>query len=190
MHSTILTLSLKPCWLGRIVEFMSCVIQSVEIPPECGVHKYLFNADFFDAFETRIEESKRSALEIYLAMIARTPSWVACLMAVRNRAVAIAGLKNLGGVGPTDPAKPANAYQVGDRIGVFTVESIGHDEVVLTASDTHLITRCSVLKRSDGKQSSLVLSSVVHIHNTFGHAYMAVVGPVHKLVVRAMLATL
>jgi hypothetical protein len=110
---------------------MSGIVGSVEIPPECGVHKYLFTADFFDAFETLIEEPERSALEIYLAMIARTPSWVACLMAVRNRAVALAGLKNLGGVNPTDPAKPASAYQVGDRIGVFSVESIGYGEVVI-----------------------------------------------------------
>ena len=39
-----------------------------------------------------------------------------------------------------------------------------------------------------GGKAVVSLSSVVHIHNTLGHIYMSVVGPVHKRIVPLMLA--
>jgi len=35
-----------------------------------------------------------------------------------------------------------------------------------------------------------VLSTVVHIHNTLGHVYMAVITPFHRRIVRAMMQRL
>lgn len=166
---------------------MNHVVRAVNIPRESAIREHLEGADFYDAFAIGLNRPDSTALEIYLRLISRTPRWVKRAMSIRNRVVALAGVRNVNGMQPADPAKSAAEYRVGDNIGAFRIESLSDDEVMFVIRDTHLDTRCSVLKRTENGIASMVLSSVVHIHNVFGHAYMVVVGPGHKLVTRAML---
>ena len=81
--------------------------------------------------------------------------------------------------------KPPDAYHVGDRLGIFSVFGKTENELLLGIDDSHLDVRVSVLKFSGGEPRSYVVSTVVKVHNWLGHLYMAPVGRLHPLVVKA-----
>jgi hypothetical protein len=167
---------------------MSQHITPIPVPSCSDIGKQLQGADFFDSYEMRIQHAGRSALEIYLGLIAKTPAWVTFLMATRNRVVLLLGLKNLGQLGDVAKTKNASAYRVGDRVGIFSLLSATDDEVILGDSDKHLDVKVSICKLGKGTQESVAVSTVVHIHNLLGRVYMFFVKPMHKLIAPAVLA--
>ncbi|MBI3524076.1 MAG: DUF2867 domain-containing protein [Betaproteobacteria bacterium] len=135
-----------------------------------------------------LKHQGRSALEIYLDVVCRTPAWVNFLMATRNHIVSLFGLKNLGHLGDGTRSKPVSAYRVGDRVGIFSLLSLTDEEIILGDSDKHLDVKVSVCKLNPGARESIAISTVVHIHNLLGRVYMFFVAPVHRLIVPATLA--
>jgi hypothetical protein len=130
-------------------------------------------------------------MEMYLDAVKQTPGWVNFLMSLRNRVVALAGLKNLGSLDAVRPGKAAADYRPGDRAGIFTVLRVSDDEVVLGDDDRHLRVQVSVCKlRRDDGQDAVAVSTVVHLHGLLGRIYMAPVAPLHKLIVPAVLRRL
>lgn len=162
-------------------------ITPIAVPAASEIAKQLSGADFFDCYEMPLEHIGRSALDIYLGMIGKTPAWVDLLMGMRNRIVMLFGLKNLGGLGSLCQSKPAAEYRIGDRIGIFTLLSNSEDEVIMGDSDKHLDVKVSICKLvHDGKQS-VASTTVVHIHNRLGRVYMLFVAPFHRRIVPAVL---
>lgn len=90
-------------------------------PADSRITPLLANADFHDAWSVQAGHPDLSALGQFLKAIALTPSWVNRCMDLRNTVVEKLGLKNLGGLNAFDPSKPAEAYRVGDRVGIFTL---------------------------------------------------------------------
>lgn len=166
---------------------MSPAVTTTDAPPSSRIREALPGADFHDAYEIALAHQGRSALEIYLTVAARMPAWVDFLMAARNRAVSLFGLKNLGHLGNLEHAKEVSTYRVGDRIGIFSLLSISDDEVVLGDSDRHLDVKVSFCKLAADNRESIVATTVVHIHNRLGRAYMVLVKPFHRLIVPASL---
>ncbi|MFZ2853595.1 MAG: DUF2867 domain-containing protein [Rhodocyclaceae bacterium] len=162
-------------------------VTSTAAPPSSRIRRELQEADFHDAYEIVFPHRGRSALDIYLTVAARMPAWVDFLMAARNRAVSLLGLKNLGHLGDLDLARDVSAYRVGDRIGIFSLLSISDDEVVLGDSDRHLDVKVSFCKLASDNRESIVATTVVHIHNRLGRVYMLLVKPFHRLIVPASL---
>ncbi|MCT4557680.1 MAG: DUF2867 domain-containing protein [Pelagimonas sp.] len=79
-----------------------------------------------------------------------------------------------------------NALRVGDMLDFFTVEGISETQLVLTARDRHLdVMTCIV-----SADQTLTITSSVVTHNLFGRAYMLVVGPAHRVIVRRLLRKL
>jgi Protein of unknown function (DUF2867) len=167
---------------------MKTVVEAIEIPRASEIERELAGSYFNDCYEVRVCTQGKSAMDLYLAVLSRTPEWVNVLMAVRNRAVSIVGLKNLGHLGAVDGSKPASTYRVGDRVGIFTLLYVTENEVVLGDSDKHLNVKVSVCKATCEDHTSIAVSTVVHVHNALGRAYMFLVAPVHKIIVPAMLA--
>ncbi len=164
-------------------------ITPIDVPAASEIAKQLSGADFFDCYEMPIDHAGRSALDIYLGVIGKTPAWIDLLMGIRNRVVLLFGLKNLGGLGSIRQNKPAAAYRVGDRIGIFTLLSNTDNEVIMGDSDKHLDVKVSICKLAhDGKQT-VASTTVVHIHNLLGRVYMLFVVPLHRRIVPAMLAS-
>jgi hypothetical protein len=161
-------------------------MNSVETPIESRVRSSLPGAYFHDTFEIAIQNSERTALELYLGVVAGTPDWIKFLMRLRNRIVAIFGLKNLGGLGDIDTRKSPSEYQVGQRIGIFSILSLSDQELVLGDNDKHLNAQVSIYKYL-GESQKVAVTTVVHIHNFLGRAYLFFVVPMHKLIVPAML---
>ena len=163
------------------------MVKMVSVPPNSQISQHLVDANFFDAFQINLTPCKRTALEIYLEVIAKTPSWISFLMALRNRAAPMFGIKNLGSLTNINYNKKSSEYQVGDRVGIFTIHSMTDDEVILTDSDQHLDAKISVCKTPSDAGNVVTVSTVVHVHNLLGHVYMFFVVPFHKRIVPSVL---
>ena len=161
--------------------------KAIPVPKHSRVHARLQGAYFADCYEVAANDNTASALQLYLKAVTQTPNWVEQLMRARNRFVAVFGLKDLGSLGGIDPSKSAADYKVGDRVGIFTIHSLSDGEAVFADSDKHLDARISLCKTGAGQQASLALSTVVHVHNTWGRLYLLFVVPVHRIIVPAML---
>ena len=101
-------------------------------------------------------------------------------------------LKDLGQLDDGHPPasgrslRDARSYRVGDRVGIFRIRHLSDTEVVMGQDDKHLDVQVSICKQpaAPGTAPRVVLSTVVHIHNTLGHAYMAVITPIHRVIAR------
>ena len=164
------------------------MIRSTAVPKESEISKHLAGADLFDAFAVSADGDNRSALEIYVDIMSQTPDWINGLMAARNRAVALFGLKDLGHLDNVDSGRKPESYQVGDRIGIFSILLLSEREVILIESDKHLDAKVSLLKAPAGQTTSVVMTTVIQVHNLLGRAYMLLVWPVHKIIVPSLLA--
>ncbi len=162
------------------------VIHKVSIPPASQLIDRLQQASFFDAYQMELNPPQTaSALEIWLTHIRKTPAWVETMMRARNAVVSRLGLKNLGELSALDPNKRADEYRVGERLGIFTIVHITHEELVLGDHDKHLDVRVSLLVQNVGRE--LVVSTVVHEHNWLGRLYMLFVKPMHRIIAPAVL---
>lgn len=159
-----------------------------EIPQDSEISKYLVGAHLYDAFEVPVAGSGRSALQIYIDLMSATPGWVNGLLEARDRFVGIFGLKNLGHLDNIDPSRPVESYRPGDHLGIFSILSISDREVILLETDKHLEAKVSLFKTGEGESGAAVFSTVIHIRNLLGRAYMVFVWPLHKLIVPALLA--
>jgi len=157
------------------------------VPPNSQICQHLHNAHFHDAFQISLTPCKRTALEIYLEVIAKTPSWISFLMALRNRAAPLFGIKNLGDIDNICTNKSSSEYCIGDRVGIFTIHSMTDEEVILADSDRHLDAKISICKIPSNTENVVTVSTVVHVHNLLGHIYMFFVVPFHKRIVPSVL---
>ena len=145
-------------------------------------------ADYWDAYEVECMDDHPTALHAYLAFTARTPKWIAGLMAVRNAAVRLVGLKDVGALGYVPPPSAARTLGPGDRVGIFTIRSVRDEEAVFEILDSHLDVVLSVY-RHPGSPARLTTSTLVFYHNRLGRLYMLPVAPMHRIVVRSILGT-
>jgi hypothetical protein len=165
-------------------------ITATRVPEGSVVHAALAGADFADCYETPDPQPGTSALQAWLDGVARTPGWIDALMALRNRAVRLVGLKDLGALGPGTLRRDAASYRCGERVGIFEIWHLSPGEVVMGQKDRHLDVQVSLYKRLQDGQPVLSQSTVVHIHNPLGRVYMALVKPFHRRIAPAMLARL
>lgn len=156
----------------------------VGLPPESAVAGLYAAPDLADAFEVRLPDDAVADADLLARfMFANQAPWVGWLMALRDALVAGFGLKT---------AKQLSAPGSGSgRIGIFKVYASNPREVLLGEDDRHLDFRLSVLRRGQGGDAAggptLVLSTVVHCHNRLGRAYILLIAPFHRQVVRSAL---
>jgi hypothetical protein len=104
------------------------------MPPNTRISVEIPGSYFHDCYAMPVAHEGRSALAIFLATVARSPRWVETLMALRNRVVALFGLKDLGHLGSLPPFKDAAAYRIGERVGIFTLLDDEVTTVLMAAS--------------------------------------------------------
>ena len=147
-------------------------LRKIKVPEQSLLFHSIHDADFADAYSITLNKPHpdTSALSLWLANIRKTPRWIDAAMGLRNRVVERIGLKNLGDLSAIDPNKPEADYRVGERLGIFTIEHISHDELVLGDKDKHLNVSISLLLQNSGR--TLTISTVVHENNWLGRVYM------------------
>lgn len=166
---------------------MQTTAQKTPMPSDCALLASTATADFSDTYSIKVLHSTLTALQVYAAIAKHTPGWVEALMTLRNQAVRLVGLKNLGQLSDV-PTATDHGLHPGDRIGLFTLVSDEPAQLVMQDDDRHLIVKLSLQKMfEDAQHDRLALSTVVHTKNLLGKLYMLPVGPMHKLIAPAML---
>ncbi|HDS1589445.1 TPA: DUF2867 domain-containing protein [Stenotrophomonas maltophilia] len=156
--------------------------QGMNAPPSAGsvLRTQLPGADFVHACHATTRRDGRSALQAYRDMAASIPGWFDGLMALRNHGMRLLGMKHLGSLRAVhDTDDPA----AGQRLGIFTLQSLDDDAIVLEDDDRHLRVQLALQWQGD----VLEVVTVVHTHNAFGSLYMLPVAPVHRLIVPHLL---
>jgi Protein of unknown function (DUF2867) len=160
-------------------------VTATTVPGDSALRPSLADADYYDAYEAPLNTAALSPTEIFLRASRNTPRWVDDLMAIRNRIVRLFGLKDVGAMKVATRAP--DSYQVGDRLGIFSIFGKTEKELLLGIDDRHLNVRVSVLKSERNGLPNYVVSTVVHVHNLLGRLYMVPVGRVHPFVARSMM---
>jgi hypothetical protein len=128
-------------------------VTETTVPDDSALQPWLAGADFYDAYQAPLTTATLSPTEIFLRASRTTPRWVEDLMAIRNRIVRLFGLKDVGAM-KTEP-RSADSYQVGDRLGIFSIFGKTENELLLGIDDSHLDVRVSVLKIPAQRHTSL-----------------------------------
>ena len=162
--------------------------KACEVPLFSALQPSLSTAYFYDCYVIELPLDGRSPLELYLSVASGTPRWIELLMNLRNKVVTQIGLKDVGAMGAIAPDKPANAYRIGDQAGIFKLLEIHEHEVVLGEIDKHLDVKVSVAKQDQPGSTAVLVSTVVHVHNSLGRLYMFFVAPVHRIIAPATMS--
>jgi hypothetical protein len=134
-------------------------------------------ANWADRYSVTTPRAGLSALEAtQIAIGAKPPGWVQFLMTMRNSLGAMVGLK----------AAEISVDQ--KRMGAFPIVSETANKVVLGFDDWHLDFRIVVETAEEPGKTCVSVSTIVKRKNWFGRAYIFVITPFHRLIVRQTLS--
>ena len=163
----------------------SCTVRAVPLPPQSELASLFNGAHLADAFAITLSEGVPLDIDSLARAILGAPSlWFRVLLACRDVLVTPFGIKTSAQLRSELLATSAA------HIDFFPILSREAHELVIGAQDRHLDFRTSVLLRGtavDG-QHEVVATTVVRCHNPFGHVYLFLIAPFHRLVVRSNLA--
>jgi hypothetical protein len=153
--------------------------------PEATTGPVLVGAGFADAYCLIVEAPALDAAAAAQRVFSRTPRWISALLALRNRLVALIGLK---GTEEAAAGKNASSGKM-RRIGFFPIVSQTADRIVMGFDDWHLDFRVVVdVLALGGDRQQVIATTLVRTHNWVGRAYLALIMPFHRIIVRTMLA--
>ncbi len=158
-------------------------VTTVELPAESAIARLYASTNLADAYSTALPAGATTNPEVLARFIfGRMAPWASGLMKIRDVIVAAFGLKTAAHLMRLDENARAQ------RVGIFKVYGVSEREIVLGEDDKHLDFRVSVLCLSGSAgERRLVLSTVVHCHNRLGRAYIHLIAPFHRLIVRSCL---
>jgi hypothetical protein len=134
--------------------------------------------DYTDSYSLSLKRSDVESWELIPAFFLSVPKWVDRLMLLRNGLVSLVGLKT----GSGKPGLAPPPYAKGQEVGVFQIQEISENEVILGQDDKHLDFKTSLLLERD-KDSLLVVSMAIHMNNFWGRLYFSAVKPIHRIIV-------
>lgn len=148
--------------------------------------------DYVDSFRGVITDvqNKFSITDIGKAFFTGSPQWVDKLFTLRNKIVAVFGLKTSEHKSSRQTQLDNFNCELGEHLGLFSVFQKTDNEVILGADDKHLNFRVSLYldkPKSGTEQRNLTISTTVEFHNWFGRLYFLPVHPFHKLIVPTIL---
>ena len=113
-------------------------------------------------------------------------AWGKALIKMRNVIVRPFGLKTTADFAADQKPTLPRHKQVGDRVNFFKIYAIEQDEILLGEDDRHQDFRVSMM-RTTGLDAKLYMTTCCKRHNWFGYVYLALILPIHKLLVKAIL---
>lgn len=158
-------------------------VSSVPLPAESCIVSLYPATDLADAYAIALPHEASNDPEVLARFIfARLPRWAVLLLGVRDAVVSVFGLKTARQLQAVD------AQTQKERVGLFRIYRREPAEILLGEDDSHLDFRLSLRCSQDAAQTrQLTLSTVVRCNNRLGRAYIFVIAPFHRLVVRASL---
>ncbi|WP_412765931.1 DUF2867 domain-containing protein [Pseudomonas sp. NGC7] len=156
------------------------VVKSVPVPAISGITRLYEVMNLADAYAILLPAGTSSDPELLVRFILSCrPRWIEWLIKIRDTLVGCFGLKTAKDLGSST-----------SKIGVFNIYSSNEMEILLGADDKHLDFRISILCSDETmpeENRHLIFSTVVHCHNRVGRAYVFIIAPFHRLVVKASL---
>jgi Protein of unknown function (DUF2867) len=162
----------------------------VPIPAQSRIAKVAGLADFFDCYQAPLEKCS-TASQAYQAVFGHVPEWVLKLMIFRNSLAKIFGLKHHSKeeIREINKSTYKHPYQIGQRAGLFLVDTVDSQELIVGDDDSHLNFRISVFIHLIDGRRVLSVSTVVFINNWLGHIYIFLIKPLHRLIARSFIAS-
>ena len=161
------------------------LVRPVDLPTQSAVATVYESTNLADAFAIQLPLGTSSDPEVlWRFLISQQPPWIGWLTNMRDAIVACFGLKT------AKHLATLSSEAKSDRLGIFKVYGKSENEIVLGEDDKHLDFRLSVLRTPDLSPTlggQLIVSTVVHCHNLLGRAYILVIAPFHRQVVKASL---
>jgi hypothetical protein len=148
-----------------------------EVTPSVEAATVLAGANFADAFRVSVDGINLNARRAAEKLFAHNPAWIDALLRLRNWLVGPIGLK------PSGLGEPAP----GGMIGIFPVLSETQERVIAGFNDRHLDFRVVVDVEPSRPGHQVTATTLVKTHNLFGRAYLAVILPFHRMIVRSLL---
>jgi hypothetical protein len=148
-----------------------------EVTPNVDADALLPGAQFVDAYRVDVGDTGLDARQACIRMVLHGPRWIDALLRLRNILVAPFGLRTSGEGAPAP----------GGLIGLFPVVSETPERLVAGFNDHHLDFRLVVDVSSIAEGRQVTSTTLVRTHNLLGRAYLALIMPFHKLVVRGMM---
>ena len=154
---------------------------AVSVPTSVLAPLYV-GADLLDAFAICLPAQASDDLEVLArAAFERPAGWIRAPTLVRDAVMSTVGVKSSRAVGAAAAAR-------GPVIGYFPLLSKSAEELVVGEDDRHLDFRAVILLRTGAAGGrEMVAVTVVHCHNRLGRAYLTVIAPFHRAIVRANL---
>lgn len=162
-------------------------VTEVRVPFASRLRHTLKVIHFCDAYRVALSKPGTSVQDAYEAVFGNAPSWVRGLMAVRGLLASAAGLKHVAAHSPLTSGEAHFSYQVGQRVGLFTVQAIEPNELIVGDDDRHLNFRISILRSTIDGAETVTISTAVQIHNMLGRVYMVAIKPFHRIIAKSML---
>lgn len=130
----------------------------------------------------QIELSEGYTVDEITSMIFALPRWVRQLMVLRDY---LARKLSLRAIVNKEEYMPI--YSPGNKAVIFTVAARNENEIVMEERDKHLDFRTSILLVRGGIPK-LYWSTIIYYNNVFGRLYFFFIKPIHKLIIRSLLA--
>lgn len=131
-----------------------------------------FKIDFADTFVITLSRAINSRQAAQVAL-ENSPKWVSFLMNLRNKIVAPFGIKVTGTI-DNDKTK---------FIGGFPIVFESEDKIILGFDDKHLNFRINFETEKLANGTVIYTTTWVKLNNNFGHFYLTVIMPFHKIIV-------
>jgi len=141
-------------------------------------HPALPGSDWADGWQTNCSREFKDARQAAEAAVANFPFWTLPMLVLRQIIVFPFGLKG----------SSKEAETSGKRIGIFPVVSEEENRLVAGFDDRHLDFRIVIDLGDDRRTVSLV--TLIKRHNWVGRAYLQMVLPFHRAIIRSALAKL
>jgi uncharacterized protein DUF2867 len=162
-------------------------VAQCDMPEGCSFRPDIAKFYLWDSFEVPLNRTELGMQDVYLGIFAYPPRLFRLLVVIRNAIVGMFGIS-----GPSlqqlNHVEIKSEYAVGDKIALFTLVSRSDSEIIAGGTDKHLDFRVSVLRMKNGNADSVVLTTVVDVHNFFGKIYLFFIMPFHRYFVRTILS--
>ncbi len=162
---------------------MPSPVRQVEPPSNSLIVDWYPHSQLLDSYAIAIPSTPARSMRLLATLaLGNPPVWFRALLTLRDAAVSPFGVKSSRHLRENGPAEA--------RVDFFPILEERENEIILGENDRHLDFRMSLLRLRTGNDTQIVATTVVHIHNGLGRAYIAVIRPFHRLVVRRSMARL
>ena len=163
---------------------MNARSHACDYPASSRLRSHLPRIAYLDSFAVRMYRPTLDIVELYAGALGHLPPSFRYLLALRSLLVRPLGLSTVSLDDLARPIDTQRPYEVGDKLGRWTLFYKHPDELITGADDKHLNFRVSLL-RDAGER--VVLSTAVMTHNVVGRAYLRAIRPFHRYGVSRLL---